>query len=485
MATQPTLYWHDYETFGIQPSLDRPAQFAGIRTDLALNVIDDPLLIYCKPTDDYLPSPQACLINGITPDYTCRHGLNEAEFIHRIHRELTRDNTCTVGYNNIRFDDEFTRYALYRNFFDPYAREWKNGNSRWDILDVVRFTRALRPEGIVWPSDADGGISNRLEHLTRVNGLKHDAAHDALSDVRATIAMAHLIRDRQPRLYNYLFDNRGKRALAALLNLRDRNMLVHTSGMFSNRCLNTSLVLPLAAHPQNSNGIIVYDLRYDPASLLRLDEGDIHRAVFTAGADLPAGVERVPLKTVHVNKCPVVVPHQVLDRAAAKRIDIDLDRCRDYRARILKQIETIAAKVVAAFSQHRYEPLSNPDRMLYSGGFFSDSDRCKMDILRASNPVKLAAIELVFEDGRIPEMLFRYRARNYPDTLNAGERVRWQRFCRERFYGDGQGQHGSYRQFVDELEQCRAASPEARDLLDKLAHYAEAIRPPTQQPFDL
>ncbi len=76
----------------------------------------------------------------------------EAEFIARIHAELAHPGTCGVGYNSIRFDDEFTRYTLYRNFYDPYAREWQNGCSRWDIIDMLRLTRALRRRGSSGPA---------------------------------------------------------------------------------------------------------------------------------------------------------------------------------------------------------------------------------------------------------------------------------------------------------------------------------------------
>ncbi|RLA45884.1 MAG: exodeoxyribonuclease I, partial [Gammaproteobacteria bacterium] len=198
-----TFYWHDYETFGVDPSRDRPVQFAGLRTDVDLNVIGEPLVIFARPANDFLPHPQACLVTGISPQQALAEGLPECEFIRRIHEELARPGTCSVGYNSLRFDDEVTRYTLYRNFYDPYAREWQNGNSRWDIIDMVRATCALRPAGIEWPLREDGLPSFRLEDLTSANGISHEAVHDALSDVHATIALARLVKERQPRLYDY------------------------------------------------------------------------------------------------------------------------------------------------------------------------------------------------------------------------------------------------------------------------------------------
>jgi len=228
----PSFYWYDYEAFGIDPRVDRISQFAGIRTDMDFNIIDEPIDILCKATDDILPNPDASLITGITPQDTLKTGLLETEFIERVLQEFSRPNTCVIGFNNIRFDDEFTRYTLYRNFFDPYSREWQNGCSRWDIIDLVRITRALRPEGINWPVDDNGIASNRLELITKENGISHEAAHDALSDVHATIAVAKLIKDKQPKLFNFVFEHKNKQKLSQLLNLQNPQPVLHTSGMY-------------------------------------------------------------------------------------------------------------------------------------------------------------------------------------------------------------------------------------------------------------
>ncbi|MFW2373932.1 MAG: exodeoxyribonuclease I, partial [Gammaproteobacteria bacterium] len=239
---QNTFYWYDYETFGTDPRRDRISQFAGIRTDEDLNIIGKPLNIYCKAADDMLPQPEACLITGITPQKTIADGLIEAEFMAAINQEFSTANTCVVGYNNIRFDDEFTRYTLFRNFFDAYAREWQNGNSRWDIIDLVRVTRALRPQGIEWPVDDEGRASNRLELITRANGISHEAAHDAMSDVYATIAVAKLIKEKQPRLYDYILNNKQKHKLAQMLNTIKPQPVLHSSGMYSSDICNTAMI---------------------------------------------------------------------------------------------------------------------------------------------------------------------------------------------------------------------------------------------------
>ncbi|MEQ1559172.1 MAG: exodeoxyribonuclease I [Methyloglobulus sp.] len=432
-----SLYWHDYETFGIDPKRDRPSQFAGVRTDIDLNIIDDPLVVYCKPPADYLPHPEACLLTGISPQLAEAKGVNEAEFCRLIHEQFSQPNTCSLGYNSIRFDDEFTRNCLYRNFYDPYAREWQNGNSRWDLIDVVRATKALRPDGIAWPVDAEGRPSFKLEELTKANGLTHAAAHDALSDVHATIALAKLIKTVQPKLYQFLWQHRIKTEALKLLQFGSFKPVVHVSGRFSalNSCL--AVVLAVSKHPTNSNGIIVYDLSIDPKPLLSLSVEDIRQRIFTAVADLPEGVERIPLKTVHINKCPVLAPISVLKPDDQQRLNIDLATCYANIDKI-KAAQGLAEKIASVFSENKFADSgqeTDPDLAIYSGGFFSDSDKQKMAKIRNTPPDQLINFPLNFADSRLAEMLFRYRARNYPALLKADEITQWQEFCANRLKG--------------------------------------------------
>ena len=425
-----TFYWHDYETWGIDPRCDRASQFAGIRTDAELNVIGKPLVQYCKPADDMLPHPEACLVTGITPQHAQANGVNEAEFFAAIHKEMATPGTCSVGYNNIRFDDEFTRYGLYRNFFDPYAREWQNGNSRWDIIDVVRLTRALRPDGIEWPQKEDGVTSFRLEELTQANGIEHADAHDALSDVYATIAMAKLIKDKQPRLFEHQLKMRNKRMVAEQLNVTTKQPVLHVSSKYPARNGCIAMVAPLVNHPANKNSVVVYDLRVDPTPLIELGIEEIKQRIFTAQAELPEGVERIPLKEVHINKCPVVVPVNTLTDAAAEEWKIDMPQAEKHLEMIRRA--GLDAKIQQIYTGQEFAPIIDPDQALYGGGFFSDADRRLMDHVQTTPVTELAGLSLDFADKRLPEMLFRYRARNWPETLSENEKRRWYEFRMER-----------------------------------------------------
>ncbi|WP_101759665.1 exodeoxyribonuclease I [Oceanicoccus sp. KOV_DT_Chl] len=475
--TNLTFYWHDYETFGADPSKDRPSQFAGIRTDTDFNIIGEPLVIFCKPAADVLPHPQACLITGITPQQALDQGVCEAEFIRQIHAELAMPGTCAVGYNSIRFDDEVSRYTLYRNFYDPYAREWQNGNSRWDIIDMVRVCCALRPEGINWPQHEDGSPSFKLEHLTQANGIAHEAAHDALSDVHATIALAKLIKQKQPKLFNYVFQLRNKREVAALLNVAEQKPVLHTSAMFPASRFCTTLVMPLAMHPTNKNGVIVYDLQANPESLISLSAEQIAERLYTPAAELPEGVERIPLKTIHTNRAPVVATSQLLDEAVAARIQLDLPQARQHYKQ-LKQAQGLTAKLAKVFAQQDFPVRTDPDLMLYSGGFFGQDDKSVMAQIRSSSPQELMENSFCFEDGRLAEMLFRYRARNYPEYLSPDEQLLWQEQCYQRLTDPDGGASiamEAFLEMVHGLLEDEATSARDQAILEQLLDYSDQL----------
>ncbi|NIF20471.1 exodeoxyribonuclease I [Candidatus Pantoea multigeneris] len=430
-SPSPSFLFHDYETFGTSPALDRPAQFAALRTDLAFNSVAEPEVFYCRPADDYLPHPEAVMITGITPQVAQARGVNEADFAARIHGLFTEPQTCIVGYNNVRFDDEVTRHLLYRNFFDPYAWSWQNGNSRWDLLDVMRACYALRPEGIVWPENDDGFPSFRLEHLTKANGVAHENAHDAMSDVHATIAMAKLVKEKQPKLFEFLYTHRNKNKLITLIDIPQMKPLVHVSGMFGAARGNTSWVVPLAWHPENKNAVIMVDLAGDMAPLLDLNASELRERLYTAKSEL-GDLAAVPVKLVHINKCPVLAPANTLRPEDAARLGIDRQHCLDNLA-VLRSHPELREKLVTLFAEAEpFTPSENVDAQLYDG-FFSDADRAGMNIIRQTDPANLPALDLSFNDGRIARLLFRYRARNFPGTLDDAEQQRWLQHRREVF----------------------------------------------------
>ena len=470
-----TLYWYDLETFGRDPYYDRIAQFAGIRTNDKFEPVDEPLVLYCRITPDYLPDPQACLLTGITPRETLEKGMSERDFAKRIHDEFSKPGTCALGYNSIRFDDEFIRNLLYRNFYDPYEREWANGNSRWDIMDLVRTAHDLRPEGIVWPKD-DGGRSRfKLELLSRANGVSHDHAHDALSDVRATIGLAKLIYEKQPKLFSYLFNLRLKKKVQELIDLHEKTPFVHTSGMLAGPDGATSLVMPLALDSVNSNCVYCYDLRYDPGLLLSEDVEEVRGRIFTPSAQLDG--ERIHVKGLHMNKCPSISPASVLTGDVAGRLGIDLDACRRHY-RLLKQDPLLTQKIRDVFAPKHGSEAKDVDLQIYSGGFFHDNDRERFHTVREAEPEELLSFSQGFEDPRIPQMIWRYGFRNFPERMPEGEKKRWLSFCASRILlpPGGRGtKFSDYKKWISHYRADKELPPSGQVVVAELEEYGESL----------
>jgi exodeoxyribonuclease-1 len=473
MADPFTFFWHDYETFGVVPRRDRPSQFAGLRTDADLNEIGDPLMLYCQPAPDFLPDPESCLLTGILPQTALANGVAEHAFAAAIERELATPGTVGVGYNSIRFDDEVTRFLFWRNLIDPYAREWQNGCGRWDLMDVLRCCYALRPEGIEWPRHEDGRPSFKLEHLTQANGLVHEAAHDALSDVRATLALARLVKARQPRLWEFCVRLRHKQAVIDELGVG--RPFLHISGMYGVERGFLAVVWPLAPHPANKNEVILWDLAHDPSELFTLNAAAIRERLFVKTEDLPEGTVRLPIKTLHLNKSPVVVANlKTLTPAMAQRWGIDM-------AVALRHAEGAArgAHLMAGIWPDVYarEPQSlDVDEDLY-GGFVGNEDRRSLQRLRTLTPEQLADKRPAFADPRLEELLFRYRARNFPQTLREDEAERWHDHRVERLH-NGAGGGLTLATFTERVDALHEDADEAgQELLGALIDYAEAIAP--------
>lgn len=467
-----TLFWHDYETWGDRPGVDKPSQFAGIRTDEDLNIIDEPLSCYCQPARDCLPQPQACIITEVTPQKALSEGKIEAEFFSLIHGQLSQSGTCGVGYNSIRFDDEVTRHGLYRNFYDPYEREWKSGNSRWDIIDMVRLVYALKPETMNWPLREDGTPGFRLEELTSANGLAHEAAHDALADVRATISVAKLIKTRQPKLYDYVYNLRHKKKVAEFIDVEQRRPLLHISSRFpaSRGC--AALIVPLMFHPTNKNSVICYDLSTDTQALMTLDADEIAERVYVKASDLPEGIDRIPLKEVHINKCPVIATTKLLNSQAARRLGIDREQC-DRHWQQLKTVD-LNQKLREVYSRQTFPRAFDAEQQLYDG-FINDHDRQLLPSIRNATPGKLAAFDGQLKDARLRTLLFRYRARNYPQTLTEEESNRWQQWCFWRLTDPEAGAGIILDDYFDQLEQLAQADNINQALIQQLQQYGDAL----------
>ena len=405
-----TFFFYDLETSGLTPREDRIMQFAGQRTSMDLEPVGEPVNILVKMTDDALPSPGAINVTKITPQQTLMDGITEAEFCKYVTEEIFTPGTVAVGYNTVRFDDEFMRATLWRNFYDPYEWEWKDERSRWDILDVVRLTRALRPEGIEWPFREDGAPTNRLELITKLNGVSHEHAHDALSDVYATIAVAKLIRDKQPKLFDFLFKMRNKNEVKRLVNLENPQIFVYASGRYANEHNKTTVVFPIA--PGRNGNVLVFDLRYN---LSELNEN------------------YYPIvKELCYNKCPAVAPINVLDQSDGwEKIGLTREIVEENLKTLLEHPEFVEQMREQYENRPEFPPAVEPEAALYDG-FLNDRDRIKVSAVRSAEPRKLADFHPEFDDERLPELLLHYKGRNYPETLSESEAESYETYRRAR-----------------------------------------------------
>lgn len=472
-----SFLWYDLETFGRDWRRTRIAQFAALRTDENLQPIGEPVSLFCRPADDLLPSPTACVLTGITPQRAEREGVNEAEFAAHLHEEFAQPGTCAAGYNSLRFDDEFVRFLFYRNFFDPYEREWRHGNSRWDLLDLMRLAYAVRPDGMNWPLREEGVASFRLEDLAAANGLAHRRAHEALSDVEATLGLARRIRQAQPKLFDYYFALRNKNRAAMLLDYARMTPVLHVSGKYPAAKFCAALVLPIAPHPSVSNRILVCDLDTDPRTWIDLDPEAIADRLYTPQKDLPEGEVRVPLKEVHLNRVPALIELRHLGEREIARLELDLERAHAH-AHVLRGAEGLAEKVRQVYARGGARDPADADQALYDG-FPEESDRALFPQIRRSPPDALARNRLEFRSPRYNELLLRYRARNWPDTLSAAERERWQVYRESRLGSDvglSEYTYETYFAEIDALRQMRGNEPGITATLDALQAWGLRLR---------
>ena len=462
-----SFYWYDLETSGLNPKWDRIVQFAGCRTDAELNLLDDEYITYVSLPDDVLPNPNATLVTGITPSILESHGIREIDALRNISDSMSEPGTCVVGYNNLRFDDEFIRYSFYRNFLDPYSREWKNGNSRWDLLDLVRATGALRRDGINWPQDEDGLPVYKLEELTKHNGIEHGSAHDALSDVRATIGMAKLIYQNHPKIFEYYFTLRDKKQVRKVLEPYGIRTCLHISGIYPRPRFGVAPVISLARHPTNNNAVIVADLAEDIDSLISMTSEEIKSRLYSKDFDA-----RLPLREIRINRCPFVVGFDVLTPENIDRLEIDMKIIED-RAQKLRQ-PGVGQKIARAFEHPNRDVNTDVDAALYEG-FSQDEDRSRcLSFHKALEKGEYPILD--FRDRRLTVLQERLKMRSFPEFATDQEKKDWSEWVGQKLLAEGD--HLNLRKFQCEIEQLRKESllPEQKHrLLDELLDHAQQL----------
>ena len=465
-----TFFFYDLETSGLNPRQDRIMQFAGQRTDMKLEPIGEPYNLLVTLNDDTLPSTDALMVTGITPQKTVEEGYAEAQFARMLSEEVFTPDTIAVGFNNIRFDDEFIRHLLWRNFHDPYEWSWKDGRSRWDLLDVVRLTRALRPEGINWPLDVKGEPSNRLELITSANGIAHENAHDALADVTALIAVTKLIKQKQPQLYDYLLKMRDKKVVQQLVNVDDKKPFVYASGRYDKEFAKTTVAFPLTT--SRNGGVVVYDLRYDPTPFVGLNAEELAKKIFASWEERQAeNFVKLPVKELQYNRCPAAAPLGVLEQGDGwRKISLDLKTVQKHQ-NILLNHPDFAEKLRTIFeNKPAFKKLPDPEAQLYDG-FLNDRDRIRVEAVRNADERELADFYPEFQDERLAPLLLHYKARNFPRSLSEDDLAQWETWRAQRLQVQLPG-------FMTALHRLApTATDEQQFILQELQLWAESTLP--------
>jgi exodeoxyribonuclease-1 len=466
-----TYFFYDLETSGLDSRQQRVMQFAGRRTNLDFEPIGKPYNLLVKLSDDILPDPQSILITKITPQMTLADGVSEHAFCKILISEIFTAGTIIVGFNNIRFDDEFIRNTLWRNFYDPYEWSYLDGRSRWDLLDVVRMTRALRPDDINWPV-VDGKPANKLELIALENNLEHAHAHDALSDVDALIQVAKLLRDRQPKLFDYLLDMRDKNKVKNLVNLDEQKPFVYSSGRYENEFEKTTVAVSICEGSKPGSNV-VYDLRYDPNLFKDLSQAEITTSLFGKREEIEKleklNSKRFPAKELSFNRCPAISPLGVLDDAAWARIGLDLKTVQKNYNRLLGSQDLIKKISDSYTNRPAYQGIDDVEGKLYDS-FSSNQDKIKISAVRAADTKSLKDFAPQFGDRRLSELLLRYKAREFPLSLNDNERKSWEEYRSEKI-------HRNLPEYILKLQDLAKSNDnqEHNFVLEELKLWAESI----------
>jgi len=405
--------FYDLETTGTDQYFDQILQFAAVKTDSDFNQIGEPVNILCQPRRDIVPSPTAYKTTCIDIEELQDKGITEHELSQKIHELFVGEkNLCIVGYNSKSFDDRRIQTLFYRNLFDPYKWSWDNGNSRLDIYDMVKLAYAFsdRVPGITWP-EVEGKVSLKLEELTEANDLSHESAHDALSDVYATINIAKLIREKNSKLFDHLLGLRDKQKVRKLI--RPEKKFFHCSSFYGSENKYLSIQELIFNHPVNNNTLICWNLSVDPFPTLTASPKEVRHNLYSKKEERSYEVGFTEIK---VNQCPLIVPY-----SSSIETTIDKSRCDDYSKMINTNRQKLRRIVSEVYKGDM--PVRDVDASLYAGNFFDDRKR------------EQGAIELFMKDAsnseikwlteRFRELYARLRWRNYPDKLSITEKGKY------------------------------------------------------------
>ena len=438
------ILWYDYETSGRDPAADRPIQLGWQVTDPGMDPVADADSLLIRLPDDVLPSPGAMLVHQILPEIHQREGISEAELANHL-EQLIAPRTLVAGYNSRGFDDKFTQHVFYRSLRDPYVWQYADGRGRFDLYPVVLTYFVLAPSALRWPEDHGGRPRFKLDRIGPLNrldqGLKR--AHDASADVAVTARLAKQLALHDPDLFASCLKRIDKHFVTDQIRAdgRSEGLLEITPFAGWDQGFVRDLWVPFRLS-ERSNDYVAIDLNCDPqavmAGLIQLVESPI-----TDRFELRKQVRELGLQTVRINAQPMFFRRGTLEPEVKARLEaFGRDEVRQNQhldvwhhiqdSPAFKQLYQLAVQVLAEPEQVIPDDV---DFALYSGGFLSAHDKDLLASLPLMDPEGLSQWTQSFDDPRYEELLFRYRARNFPRSLTQGEWKRWQKIRRDKLMG--------------------------------------------------
>lgn len=505
-----TFTWYDTETSGIDHEYDQIYQFASVKTDANLNIIpNSEKNLNCKPRIDVIPQPGAFLTHMIDIDMLVKEGMSEFELTRMIANEfMSNSNNMVSGYNTIGFDDEVVRRLMFRNMRDPYSHEWMEGNGRFDSYKMIQMIYALKPEMLTWRKNDKGSHSLKLEHLVEDNGLLDigHQAHDALSDVYATIALTKHLKEDNPRLFDYAMKLTDKRNVSSVLfnnyDVAKRTPIVDVNTIYGGGKKYSSILLPIIGDVKNSSKVLCVDLTKDPTDLFGMSSKDINKYLFTKREELEAHAPRVPAAGIAINKMPMVMQLKpnTLNNEQADRMDVDLDQVEANRQKVVDHIAKdpkFIERFQAGFtSEMRTDNERDSFGTLYtSANFFSDSDKNTRAILTQKESVddnsdyKIKTCDVHAEalktDDKKRQLDLMLRAKwtnNFGSLLKEGgyspvEFDKWMDFLNKSLFSGDLG--ATFEDFDKEIVRYKtekALSEEEIDILAKIEKHVQVMK---------
>ena len=418
------MVFYDTETTGTKVYFDQILQFAAILTDNDLNEIER-FEIRSRLLPNVVAGPGAMRLTGVSVDQLHDPALpSHYEMVCRIRRKLLEwQASLFIGHNSLRFDEVLLRSAFYKNLLPPYLTN-SAGNGRIDTLSMLQWAHKYEPDVIEIPTRPDGRPIFKLDQLAPANGYNQAHAHDAMSDVEATIHMAHLMRNNAPDTWSRAmrFSNKSN-----VLDFCEGEMVFGLTEYYF-RDYYSFLLHQVGHNPHDRSEIVAFDLYHDPADFVGLSSEALRRHL-NASPKL--------LRRVRANALPGLIdadeahPHTQVSNLPLEMLE--------ERAEVLEGNETLRGQLLLAYMQAKpqYEDSVHVEENIYSG-FASTQDNERMDAFHEGEWSERAAIVCEFDDPRfrdLGEQLIYFEA---PQVLATERRQWWEERTARRLLGTGE-----------------------------------------------